>query len=33
MRSIIPNVIIAPGIEGSGFTSSLLPSTDIVESP
>ena len=33
MRSIIPNVIIAPGIEGSGFTSSLLTSTDIVESP
>src|SRR5258706_12099150 len=33
MRSIIPNVVIAPGIEGSGFTSSLLPSTDIVEAP
>jgi DeoR/GlpR family transcriptional regulator of sugar metabolism len=33
MRSIIPHVVIAPLIEGSGFTSSLLPSTDIVEAP
>ena len=33
MSSIIPHVVIAPGIEESGITSSLLPSTDIVEAP
>ena len=33
MSSIIPHVIIAPGIEGSGILSSLLPSNDIVEAP
>ncbi len=32
MSSIIPHVVIAPGIEGSG-SSSLLPSTDILEAP
>jgi DeoR/GlpR family transcriptional regulator of sugar metabolism len=31
MSSIIPHVIIAPGIERSGISSSLLPSNDIVE--
>jgi len=31
MSSIIPHVIIAPGLESSGISSSLLPSNDIVE--
>jgi DeoR family transcriptional regulator, fructose operon transcriptional repressor len=33
MSSIIPHVIIAPGIEKSSISSSLLPSNDIVEAP
>ena len=33
ISNIIPHVIIAPGIERSGISSSLLPSTDIVEAP
>src|SRR2546429_4360272 len=33
MSSIIPHVIIAPGLESSGISSSLLPSNDIVEAP
>lgn len=33
MSSIIPQVIIAPSIEKSGISSSLLPSNDIVEAP
>jgi DeoR/GlpR family transcriptional regulator of sugar metabolism len=33
MSSIIPHVIIAPGLESSGISSSLLPSHDIVEAP
>jgi DeoR/GlpR family transcriptional regulator of sugar metabolism len=33
MSSIIPYVIIAPGIEKSNNSSSLLPSNDIVEAP
>jgi hypothetical protein len=30
---LLPHVVVAPGIEGSGISSSLLPSTDIVEAP
>ncbi len=33
MSSIIPHVVIAPLIEGSSLTSSLLSSTDIVDAP
>jgi DeoR/GlpR family transcriptional regulator of sugar metabolism len=33
MSSIIPHVVIAPGIAGLGVSSSLLPSTVIVEAP
>ncbi len=33
MSNIIPHVIIAPGIERSGVSSSLVPSHDIVEAP
>src|SRR2546428_9207990 len=33
MSSIIPHVIIAPSLESSGISSSLLPSNDIVEAP
>ena len=33
MSSIIPHVIIAPGIEKSNNSSSLLPSNDVVEAP
>jgi DeoR/GlpR family transcriptional regulator of sugar metabolism len=33
MSNIIPHVIIAPSVERSGISSSLLPSNDIVEAP